>query len=63
MVDLDHNVVDIVGFRPGRDGSFRLERHDDVIHAYGFRGLGYTYAPRVVAQVANMVKEYNRPKL
>lgn len=44
-VDVDRDIIqDLVGFRPGRRGGYRLEREGNVIHAYGFNTLGYTYS-------------------
>lgn len=55
-VDLDKHVMkDLVGFRPSREGGYRLEREDDVIHAYGFNTLGYTYSYGVALKVRDLV--------
>ncbi|KAF5261680.1 hypothetical protein FOXYS1_7629 [Fusarium oxysporum] len=55
-VDLDKHVMkDLVGFRPSREGGYRLERKDDVIHAYGFNTLGYTYSYGVALKVRDLV--------
>ncbi|PYH83300.1 nucleotide-binding domain-containing protein [Aspergillus uvarum CBS 121591] len=44
-VDLEKDVQkDIVAFRPGRKGGCRLEAEGDVVHAYGFAGLGYIFS-------------------
>jgi D-amino-acid oxidase len=56
-VDLDKHVMkDLVGFRPSREGGYRLEREDDVIHAYGFNTLGYTYSYGVALKVRDLVR-------
>lgn len=56
-VDLDKHVMkDLVGFRPNRQGGYRLEREVDVIHAYGFNTLGYTYSYGVALKVRDLVK-------
>lgn len=47
-------VEDIVAFRPGRDGGYRLEKDSNTIHAYGFGGLGYTYSHGVALRVLEM---------
>ncbi|KAL5590387.1 hypothetical protein FOBRF1_013944 [Fusarium oxysporum] len=55
-VDLDKHVMkDLVGFRPSREGGYRLEQEDDVIHAYGFNTLGYTYSYGVALKVRDLV--------
>jgi glycine/D-amino acid oxidase-like deaminating enzyme len=56
-VDVDRNIIqDLVGFRPGRKGGYRLEREGDVIHAYGFNTLGYTYSYGVAMKVLELVQ-------
>ncbi|KAG7406332.1 hypothetical protein DER46DRAFT_671211 [Fusarium sp. MPI-SDFR-AT-0072] len=56
-VDLDKHVMkDLVGLRPSREGGYRLEREDDVIHAYGFNTLGYTYSYGVALKVRDLVR-------
>ncbi|KAI5457066.1 hypothetical protein BGZ63DRAFT_417400 [Mariannaea sp. PMI_226] len=56
-VDLDQRVMkDLVGFRPHRQGGYRLGREGDVIHAYGFNTLGYTYSYGVALKVQELVK-------
>lgn len=64
-VDLDQHVMkDLVGFRPNRQGGYRLEREADVIHAYGFNTLGYTYSYGVALRVQELIKsvlDENRP--
>ncbi|KAG5746624.1 hypothetical protein H9Q72_011909 [Fusarium xylarioides] len=56
-VDLNKHVMkDLVGFRPSREGGYRLEREDDVIHAYGFNTLGYTYSYGVALKVRDLVR-------
>ncbi|GKT76199.1 hypothetical protein ColTof4_08622 [Colletotrichum tofieldiae] len=48
-------MKDLVGFRPGRNGGYRLEREADVVHAYGFNTLGYTYSYGVALRVCELV--------
>ena len=56
-VDLERDVKkDIVGFRPGRKGGYRLEVDGDVVHAYGLGGLGYTFGFGVARRVREMVE-------
>jgi glycine/D-amino acid oxidase-like deaminating enzyme len=56
--DLERDVIrDIVGFRPGREGGFRVERESNVIHAYGFAGAGYRYSWGVSSKVVDLVDE------
>ncbi|KAG5788110.1 hypothetical protein H9Q69_012828 [Fusarium xylarioides] len=56
-VDLKRHVMkDLVGFRPSREGGYRLEREDDVIHAYGFNTLGYTYSYGVALKVRDLIR-------
>ncbi|PWY73046.1 nucleotide-binding domain-containing protein [Aspergillus heteromorphus CBS 117.55] len=56
--DLNVDVMkDCVAFRPGRKGGYRLERDGEVIHAYGFRGLGYVFNYGVGMRVREMVEE------
>jgi glycine/D-amino acid oxidase-like deaminating enzyme len=56
-LDLNKDVIeDIIGFRPGRKGGYRLEKENGVIHAYGFGSLGYTYCYGVASQVLELVK-------
>ncbi|OJJ97615.1 hypothetical protein ASPACDRAFT_53763 [Aspergillus aculeatus ATCC 16872] len=55
-VDLDKDVQeDIVAFRPGRKGGYRLEAEGDVVHAYGFAGLGYIFSYGVALKVRELV--------
>jgi len=49
-------VTDIVGFRPGRIGGLRVEREEDVIHAYGVEGAGYIYSFGVAERVKELVE-------
>lgn len=47
----------IIGFRPGRDGGYRIEKESisggfTVIHAYGFEGQGYIYSGGIGQRVA-----------
>ena len=50
------SVKDLVGFRPSRKGGYRLELDGDVIHAYGFGSLGYTYCYGVGLRVREFVE-------
>jgi D-amino-acid oxidase len=54
-----HNsmIRDIVGFRPGRRGGLRVERVDNVVHAYGPSGLGYLYAFGMASRVIQLIHE------
>lgn len=55
-IDLERDVQrDIVAFRPGRRGGYRLEAEGDVIHAYGFGSLGYVYSYGVGLKVQDLV--------
>ncbi|RAH65914.1 FAD-dependent oxidoreductase [Aspergillus aculeatinus CBS 121060] len=55
-VDLEKDVQkDIVAFRPGRKGGYRLEVEGDVVHAYGFAGLGYIFSYGVALKVRELV--------
>lgn len=55
---LERDVIrDIVGFRPGRKGGYRIEREGNVIHAYGFGGAGYRYSWGVASEVTKLVDE------
>ncbi|KAE8152932.1 hypothetical protein BDV25DRAFT_150183 [Aspergillus avenaceus] len=55
-VDLDKDVQkDIVAFRPGRKGGYRLEAEGDIVHAYGFAGLGYIFSYGVALKVRELV--------
>lgn len=55
-VDLDKHVMkDLVGFRPSREGGYRLEQEGDVVHAYGFGSLGYTYCYGVALKVGELI--------
>ncbi|KAF2141118.1 uncharacterized protein K452DRAFT_299160 [Aplosporella prunicola CBS 121167] len=55
-VDLERDVQDIVGFRPGRKAGVRVEREGDVVHAYGAGGLGYLYAFGIATKVRSLVQ-------
>ncbi|KAH6950274.1 hypothetical protein DER45DRAFT_513045 [Fusarium avenaceum] len=50
-----HVMKDLVGFRPSREGGYRLERENDVIHAYGFNTLGYTYSYGVALKIRDLI--------
>ncbi|KAK5692702.1 hypothetical protein LTR17_025358 [Elasticomyces elasticus] len=57
-VDLKDDVLrDVVGFRPGREGGYRLERDGNVVHAYGFAGTGYRYSFGAAEEVVRLVGE------
>ena len=56
-VDLTRDVqMDIVAFRPARRDGYRLEVERDVVHAYGFGGLGYTYCYGAALEVRDLVQ-------
>lgn len=38
------STKDIVAFRPGRKGGYRIEAEGNVVHAYGFGSLVYVYS-------------------
>ncbi|KAJ5773034.1 hypothetical protein N7457_007930 [Penicillium paradoxum] len=52
---------DIVAFRPYRKGGYRLEAEGDVVHAYGFGSLGYTYCFGAAEKVRDLVKSLDKP--
>ncbi|KAJ6108206.1 hypothetical protein N7523_009529 [Penicillium sp. IBT 18751x] len=55
-VDLDSpSTKDIVAFRPGRKGGYRLESEDAIVHAYGFGGMGYIYGYGAALKVRDLV--------
>ena len=55
-VDLNCDMKrDIVAFRPGRKGGFRLETEGNVVHAYGFGSLGYVFSYGTAQKVCEMV--------
>lgn len=57
-LDVKRDVIkDIVGFRPGRRGGYRVEREGSVVHAYGFAGAGYRYSWGAASEVARLVDE------
>lgn len=64
-VDVERDVKDIVGFRPGRRGGIRVEREGDVVHAYGGGSLGYVYAFGMASRVRDLIAGggSGRPKL
>ncbi|KAK4950087.1 hypothetical protein LTR10_011064 [Elasticomyces elasticus] len=64
-VDVQDDVLkDIVGFRPGRETGYRLEREGKVVHAYGFAGTGYRYSFGAAEEVVELVGEVMaRPRL
>lgn len=55
-VDPAHVKKDIVAFRPSRKGGYRLEIEGDIVHAYGFGSLGYTYCFGVAEKVRDLVE-------
>lgn len=65
-VDLKRSSTkDIVAFRPGRRGGYRIEAEGDVVHAYGFGSLGYAYgygAAMKVLELVELMKEKHKPK-
>lgn len=62
-VDLnDDNIKNIVAFRPGRKGGYRLEAEGKVVHAYGFGSLGYIYSYGVALKVRDLVKSLAQAK-
>ena len=54
-------IRDIVAFRPGRKGGYRIERQKNVVHAYGFSGAGYRYSFGAASEVKKLVDELNLP--
>lgn len=54
---------DIVAFRPGRNGGYRLEREKDVIHAYGFGAYGYVYSAGVALRIKELIEAKVAAKL
>lgn len=62
-IDVDEYVLrDLVGFRPSRKDGYRLEREGDVVHAYGFGSLGYTYCYGVALKVRELVRAADLPR-
>lgn len=56
-VDLKNSSTkDIVAFRPGRRGGYRIEAEGDVVHAYGFGSLGYIYGYGAAMKVLELVE-------
>lgn len=56
-VDLEKSSTkDIVAFRPGRKGGYRLETEGKVVHAYGFGSLGYVYGYGAALKVKELVE-------
>ncbi|GAB7366785.1 hypothetical protein MBLNU230_g0736t1 [Neophaeotheca triangularis] len=54
-VDLQRDVIcDVVGFRPGREGGYRVERVGEVVHVYGFGGAGYRYSFGAAEEVVRL---------
>lgn len=61
-VNIHTDVEDIVGFRPGRKGGFRLEAEGtNVVHAYGFDGVGYVVSFGTAKTVTRLVKQLLAP--
>lgn len=61
-LDPERDIIrDIVAFRPGRKGGYRIEREGNVIHAYGFAGAGYRYSWGAASEVAKLVDELRLP--
>ncbi|KIW41526.1 uncharacterized protein PV06_07076 [Exophiala oligosperma] len=57
-VNLETDVDDVVAWRPGRDGGHRLEiQGPDVVHAYGFDGVGFAVSFGVGRRVVELVKQ------
>ncbi|KAJ5665885.1 uncharacterized protein N7477_008333 [Penicillium maclennaniae] len=56
-VDLNSpSTKDIVAFRPGRRGGYRLESEGTIVHAYGFGGMGYIYGYGAALKVRDLVE-------
>ncbi|KIW18939.1 hypothetical protein PV08_03228 [Exophiala spinifera] len=65
-VNIDTDVKDLVGVRPGRKGGLRVELDGSIVHAYGFKGAGYVFSFGAAAKVKRLVLqalETARPKL
>lgn len=62
-VDVERDVQDIVGFRPGRRGGIRVQRDGDIVHAYGGGSLGYVYAFGMASRVRDLVVKHGRSRL
>jgi len=56
-------IVDIVGFRPGRKEGLRIEldTEQSVVHAYGSGGAGYIYSFGVADRVEQLVSRHCNP--
>lgn len=54
---------DIVAFRPGRKGGYRLEVEGNTDHAYGFAGLGYIFSYGVALRVRELVESLTKGDL
>lgn len=62
-IDLEkQSTRDIVAFRPGRKGGYRLEAEGDVVHAYGFGSLGYVYSYGAALEVRRLVEKSGMPR-
>lgn len=62
-VDLkDDKIKNIVAFRPGRKGGYRLEVEGNVVHAYGFGSLGFIYSYGAAAKVRDLVNWLSKGK-
>lgn len=53
---------DIVAFRPGRTGGYRIEAEGNVVHAYGFGSLGYIYSYGAALKVRQLVDSLTTAK-
>ncbi|KAE8321616.1 hypothetical protein BDV39DRAFT_210542 [Aspergillus sergii] len=49
------STKDIVAFRPGRKGGYRIEGDGSVVHAYGFGSLWYVYSYGAALKVLELV--------
>ena len=57
-INLEKDVQkDIVAFRPGRRGGYRLEAEGNTVRAYGFAGLGYIFSYGVAIRVRELVDQ------
>ncbi|KAG0672819.1 hypothetical protein C6P42_003108 [Pichia californica] len=50
-------VREQVGFRPYREGGYRIERKGHIVHCYGVGGAGFQSSWGCVEKVANLVAE------
>ncbi|KAJ5371412.1 nucleotide-binding domain-containing protein [Penicillium cataractarum] len=56
QASLEDVQKDIVAFRPGRKGGYRLEAEGETVHAYGFGSLGYIFSYGVALKVRELVE-------